>query len=110
MNEVVKNSTALTLIDGFDHRDTEPSSAGAEYAKFDAATQNLRHWRDGSVMPRGPYNAVDCLIELLRWRDKLVIDRIAQKPGDALPDVDALNAEIPQSLWEEDFNGNPKGP
>jgi hypothetical protein len=41
---------------------------------------------------------------------KKVVDRIIQWPDEALPDPDELNKAIPKSEWEEDFNGNPKGP
>ena len=65
----MKNTT-LTPVDGYDQRDDEQSTGGAEYAKFDAATQSLWHWRDGAATPRGPYYGVGCQIELLRWDDK----------------------------------------
>jgi hypothetical protein len=112
MNEIVKHSTEITptTYDGYDYQDSEPSTGGADYAKFDGAAQNIWHGRDGAGLSLGPYIAVNCQIELLRWNDKKVVDRIVQKPGDPLPDPDYLNAKIPQSEWEEDFSGNPKGP
>jgi hypothetical protein len=86
--------------------------SGGEFAKFDAATpQKLWHGRDGEASTPGPYIAVNCIIEIIRWNDKKVVDRIVQKSGEPLPDVDALNNAIPREDWEEDpFTGDPRGP
>jgi hypothetical protein len=99
----------LTPIgDGFDER-CEPLGAGA-FVKFDANTETKWFYRDGRPLPKRQYVAVDCRIELIRWHGKRKIDGIVQRPGEPLPDPDELNAEIPKSEWEEDFNGNPRGP
>jgi hypothetical protein len=40
---------------------------------------------------------------------KKVVGRIVQQPGEPPPDVDALDAKIPKSEWEENPFGEPKG-
>src|ERR1700730_12819292 len=97
----------LHPVDGFDSHNDEASTGGAEFAKFDAGhPEKLWHGRDGAAVYPGPYLAVDCKIEILRWQDQKVIERIDQSP---LPDIDALNDAIPQSEWEEDrFTGGVK--
>jgi hypothetical protein len=42
--------------------------------------------------------------------DQKVVDRIVQKSGEPLPDIDTLNNSVPREFWEADFNGNMKGP
>ena len=61
--------------------------------------------RDGVTAP-SPLLAVK-VDEILRmWKDDRPTD-ISSKP---LPDPDELNAAIPVSEWEEDFNGKPRPP
>jgi hypothetical protein len=109
MNHALTTNPALTSIDGFDQRDDE-SSNGGDFIKFDAATQGLWFYRDGSPLSKGPYVAMHCQKELVKWLDKRAVDRIVQTSGEPFPDAAELNAGIPQSEWEEDFNGHPKGP
>jgi hypothetical protein len=99
----------LTSIgDGFDEC-CEPLGGG-DFIKFDANTETKWFYRDGSPLPRRQYVPVDCRVELVRWCDKQIMDRIVQRPDEPFPDVDELNEAIPKSEWEEDFNGNPRGP
>ena len=86
--------------------------SGGEFAKFDAATpQKLWHGRNGEASHPGPYLAVNCFIELIRWKDKKLFDRIVLKPGVVLPNFESLNAAIPVTEWEESpFTGEAVGP
>jgi hypothetical protein len=50
------------------------------------------------------------LIELFKFQDKKLTDKITQKPGVPLPDVDAMNDAI-KDEWEPDpFTSEPRGP
>jgi hypothetical protein len=82
----------------------EDFGGGARYAKFDSGK-----WTDrtGQPLPLGPYVAVDCRKEAVRWSEKTVADRIS---GDQNPDIDALNAAVPVDAWEDGFDGKPKPP
>jgi hypothetical protein len=42
---------------------------------------------------------------LQRWEDERVVDEIKKTPGEPLPDVEALNAQVPQDQWEEGISG-----
>jgi hypothetical protein len=47
---------------------------------------------------------------LQKWEDGLPVETIMQKPGEQLPDVDDLNAAIPQDQWEKGLTGEPRPP
>jgi hypothetical protein len=47
---------------------------------------------------------------LQRWEDEQPVETIIKQKGQPLPDLDELNAKIPQSQWEEGFDGKPKPP
>jgi hypothetical protein len=47
---------------------------------------------------------------LQRWQDGMPVETIMQKPGITLPDVDDLNAAVPQDQWEDGLNGEKRPP
>jgi hypothetical protein len=102
-------TTTLTPFDGFEYDDGEARS-GAIYGKFDCAAIHKWHGRDGALESLGPHIAANLFPENLKWSGKKVVDRTVPEAGKPLPEVDKLNAAIPVKDWEEDFNGNPKGP
>jgi hypothetical protein len=62
----------------------------------------------GIPVPSGLKLLVIAVNEVLqRWADERVVDMVTEKP---LPNVDDLNAQIPESEWEKDLNGNPRPP
>jgi hypothetical protein len=42
---------------------------------------------------------------LQRWEDGRPVEEIKKVPGEDLPDVDTLNAAVPQAQWEDGING-----
>jgi hypothetical protein len=46
---------------------------------------------------------------LQSWKDGELLDELDERDG-MLPDVDALNEQIPQAEWETGLDGNPKPP
>jgi len=44
------------------------------------------------------------------WREQKIVDCIAQKDKEPLPDVEELNAKIPESEWELGLDGKPRAP
>jgi hypothetical protein len=44
------------------------------------------------------------------WREQMPVDTIFKHPGQPLPNVDELNAKIPENEWEAGFDGKPKPP
>src|ERR1700730_15780153 len=101
MSKDLAKSTPTKLTapscDGFDSPDDD-IGGGAAFIKFDAGTQHLYFDRGGKPIRRKPWIAVRCQKEAVRWSDKKIIDRIDE---DLLPDIDALNAAILKSEWEE---------
>src|SRR5262245_60491873 len=64
---------------------------------------------DGTEPPEplivmGTSEALQC------WKDSKPTDTVAKRPGEDLPDVKALNAQVPESEWELDMNGKPRAP
>jgi hypothetical protein len=47
---------------------------------------------------------------LQRWQDASPIEVIAKEAGKSLPDVNELNARIPQDEWETGLDGRPRPP
>lgn len=47
---------------------------------------------------------------LQRWSKKMPVETIVKKPGIPLPDVDELNAAIPQREWEKGIDNKPRPP
>jgi hypothetical protein len=45
-----------------------------------------------------------------KWKDGNPVETIIMAPGQKFPDVEKLNAEVPQSEWEEGPDGKPRGP
>jgi hypothetical protein len=67
--------------------------------------------RDGIPVPPGTKLLVVGVTRVIQcWQDQEPTDTIFEEPGEDLPDVDELNAAIPQSEWELGFDGQPKAP
>jgi hypothetical protein len=69
-------------------------------------------WLDGDgLTPPGEMLVIGLTHALQCWgKDKDVLDTIIEQPGEELPDIDALNAQIPQEEWGEGFDGKPRPP
>jgi len=63
--------------------------------------------RDGVRPADGPYLLWGLEQGLQRWQNQTVVDEIIDKP---LPDVNELNASIPQAEWETGLDGHPRPP
>jgi hypothetical protein len=66
--------------------------------------------RDGSPAPETPLLALSTATIVQHWQDQRPIETIVKRPGHPFPGVDDLNAQIPQSVWEEGFDGKPRPP
>jgi len=67
------------------------------------------HDADGLPLPArllvvGTTRALQC------WREQKPIDTIIEQPDEPLPDVNALNEQIPKNEWENGLDGKPRGP
>ena len=47
---------------------------------------------------------------LQRWEAQRPVETIPKQPGQRVPDVDALNANIPKKRWEKGLDGQPRAP
>jgi hypothetical protein len=66
---------------------------------------------DGLPAPKVPLLALSTGTILQNWANQKPIEMIWKRPGQPFPDVDDLNAAVPQSEWEESpIDGNPKPP
>jgi hypothetical protein len=78
--------------------------------KFDGAKQPPWMFKDGSPFPTGPeYLVLRTLRAVQCFKCQECLDTIIEKPGETLPDVDELNAKIPQTDWEL-WQGKPRAP
>ncbi len=65
--------------------------------------------RDGSTLP-SPLIALGTALALQCWREEKPVETIVKRPGQPLPDLEALNAAIPEADWEDGLDGNPRPP
>jgi hypothetical protein len=63
--------------------------------------------RDGVQPVEGPYLLWAMETGYQRWKDQTVVEEIIDKP---LPDLEQLNAAIPQSEWEPGLDGHLRPP
>lgn len=71
------------------------------------------HWsdRDGIAFPAEiKMLALATAIALQRWKDQVPIETIIKTPGQPLPDLEELNAKIPNAEWEPGLNDEPRPP
>ena len=71
------------------------------------------HWslRDGTAInPDTLLLAIGTTEALQHWDGQIPVEDIRKRPGEALPDVDELNAQIPRSEWKEGLDGQPRPP
>jgi hypothetical protein len=71
------------------------------------------HWsaKDDTALPPGMrLIALATAQALQRWQDQMPVETIVKRPGQPLPDVDELNAKIPQKKWEKGLDGKPRPP
>src|SRR5262249_19612699 len=54
--------------------------------------------------------AVDVARVVQRWEAGRPIETRILEAGEAFPDIEAMNAEIPSDQWEEGPDGKPRGP
>ena len=69
------------------------------------------HWsdRDG-LTPPAELLAMGTTTALQCWQDGTPTDTVVERPGKPLPDVNELNAQIPEAEWEEGIDGKPRPP
>jgi hypothetical protein len=68
-------------------------------------------WADSDGLPLPNELVVVGITRALQcWKDQYPVDTIIEQPGEPLPDVDELNAKIPQNEWELGLDNKPRPP
>jgi hypothetical protein len=69
------------------------------------------HWstKDGTAPPK-QLLALATTTVLQLWDNKMPVETIVKRPGQPWPDIDELNAKIPEENWEIGLDGNPRAP
>jgi hypothetical protein len=122
MNEELKNEklpmTVDARIDGFAGFEdevegaTQPESRGVIRGTCVKFT-NEATWvtSDDEELPSGlELIVVDIGRVVQKWKSGQPIETIVLAPGAKFPDVNELNAAVPQTEWEEGPDGKPRGP
>jgi len=105
MNDVVETDIPASTDDGFvdaAERNDEQLIRGIVAKCVDG------NWadRDRARIPPGTKFVAWATAEAVQhWQNKLPVQTIIKKPGTPLPDIDELNAKIPQAQWEKGLNG-----
>jgi len=117
-NENLPTVTDAPRVDGFAGFEDEvegasqPESRGVISGTCIKFT-NEATWvsSDGDELPSGlELIVVDIGRVVQRWKDGQPIETIVLAPGAKFPDVNKLNAAVPQTEWEEGPDGKPRGP
>jgi hypothetical protein len=68
-------------------------------------------WKDADELTPPPQLLVVGSTRALQcWSDSKPVDTIVEQPDEPLPDVDELNAQIPEKEWEPGLDGKPRPP
>jgi len=108
MNEVATNVPTV-IDDGFSKPDQD--DRGLIRGNIARCVDGI--WKDSDKNPIPPdsrwvaWAAGECLQQ---WHDKMPVETILKKPGVPLPDIDELNAKIPQKDWEKGIDNKPRPP
>jgi hypothetical protein len=95
--------------DGFGTPDRRNSPIKGTLVKF--GVDGVWKTKDGlTVDPDLKLVAMGTTTIIQCWQDKMPVDTIYETPGQPLPDVDELNAQIPRNEWPIGVNGEPQGP
>jgi hypothetical protein len=122
MNEELRNENLPTIVDaridgfaGFEDEVegvTQPKSRGVIRGTCIKFT-NEATWitsDDEEVSSELELIVDDIGRVVQRWKDGQPIETIVLAPGQKYPDVNELNAAVPQAEWEEGPDGKPRGP
>jgi hypothetical protein len=103
-NAETPTNLPAVVDDGFD--DTDEGSARIIRGTILSCVDGVWAAKDGTEFPpETAFVAMATAQALQRWREEAVVEVIRKIPGQPLPDVGALNAEIPKDDWEEGLNG-----
>jgi hypothetical protein len=110
MSEDIKDNTLPVPVanDGFDETETSDRVIQGTLLK---CVDGVWTDRDGQPAPKTPLLALSTSTIIQHWQDQKPVQTITKQPGRPLPDIDDLNAQIPQSEWEDDpITGKPRAP
>jgi hypothetical protein len=118
MSEELMKREQQQQLDGFagyDDRvegETEQVQRGVIQGSILKFTNNST-WvtRDGAELAANlELVAVDVKRVVQKWKDQQPVETRVLEPGQKFPDLEKLNEKTPQSEWEMDRNGQPRGP
>src|SRR5262245_28034048 len=95
----------IVPADGFD----EASNGRVIQGELIKCTDGRWTDRDG-LQPPTPLLVLAVNTVLQRWQGQRPVETIAKTPGKEFPNVDDLNAEIPENKWEAGPDGKPRAP
>jgi hypothetical protein len=105
----VKSESLSNIADGFD--DKSDATERLIQGTIAACVDGVWSAKDGTSLSPGTRYIVLATAEALqRWEGQRPVETILKKPGQALPDVDELNAKIPKKRWEKGQDGEPRAP
>jgi hypothetical protein len=105
VTNIMSNEITTHERDGYDGGPTQERAIQGQITKFgDPWTVNSEPYSGG------PLIAHDVKRFVQRWANQKPIFTEEIPPGNADPDLDALNNAVPKSEWERGLDGNPKPP
>src|SRR5262249_7605188 len=105
----MKSETLPAIADGFD--DNTDADNRLIQGTIIACVDGLWNAKDGTSLSQGARYVVLSTAEALqRWEAQRPVETILKQPGQALPDLDELNAKIPKKRWEKGLDGELRAP
>jgi hypothetical protein len=105
-DQTIMNDLVVSVPgDGFDQARNGRVIQGELIKCVDGKWANMEGLQPPSTLMALATNSI-----LQLWQNSKPIDVIVRKPGEALPNVDDLNREIPHNEWELGVDGKPRPP
>jgi hypothetical protein len=106
---------SVQVLDGFDGFEDGVEGDGQQDRVIQGSLvkfTNEAEWMNGeeALPPDRELVVVNVGRVVQKWKDQLPVETIVLEPGQKFPDLKKLNAEVPESEWEEGPDGKPRGP
>ena len=103
-----KHESLPVPTDGYDDDGNDRSLIKGEIGK---CVDGIWSVKNGAPFPpKTQLLALSTATALQHWQDKMPVEVILKVPGQPFPNVDDLNAAIPEEKWEKGIDGDPRPP
>ena len=100
-----------TFEDGVEGSDQQATNRVIQGSLIKFTNEATWVTRDGEELPNElELLAIDIARVVQKWVDQLPVETIILEPGQKFPDIEKMNAKVPQAEWAEGPDGKKRGP